>query len=100
MAWDEIYEIILFSFVHRRRLTPVESLLSLFSADVSLFFLCRVTPRLPLGGPGVSLDVILGIWVFGGFFYPFVVLREGGGVSIMVYVRGNHFRLNIIFLDL
>ena len=58
MAWDEIYEIILFLFVHRRRLTPVESLLSFFSEDISLFFLCRVTTCLPLGGPGVSLDVI------------------------------------------
>ena len=33
------------------------------------------------------------------FLYPFVFLREGGGVSIMVYVLGNYFRLNIIFLD-
>ena len=58
MAWDEIYDIILFSFIHQRRLTPVESLLSLFSEDVSLFLLCRVTTCLPLGGPGVFLDVI------------------------------------------
>ena len=40
MAWDKIYETILFLFVHRRRLTPVESLLSFFSEDISLFFLC------------------------------------------------------------
>ena len=58
MAWDEIYEIILFLFVHWLRLTAVESLSSFFSEDISLFFLCRVTTCLPLGGPGVSLDVI------------------------------------------
>ena len=34
------------------------------------------------------------------FLYPFVLLREGGEVSIMVYVLGNYFRVNLIFLDL
>ena len=34
------------------------------------------------------------------FLYPFYFLREGGGVSIMVYVLGNYFCLNIILLDL